>query len=94
MSEVLEAFRQAAEVLEGEGYECEVREAYSGRFMYGGTTPAIVTDAPASAVGAAFVMGYVYSLGDEWDIDAYSSTIWDAVPKREDSMGRSARVYY
>lgn len=59
------------------GYEAEVREDYSGRFMYGATCPGIVTNC-ASMIG--FFAG---SIGMELK----------EVPMRCDDMGSSVVVY-
>ena len=66
--------------LEAQGYECR---SYSGRFMYGKTCLAFVTDDSLLSIG--FALGkskFVYDI-DEYDLERM----------RQDSMGLSI-VYY
>lgn len=82
----LEAFQAAAEALENYGYDAEVQENYSGPGMYGSETVALVTGAPGTLVGAAFVLA-------AWENDDHPD-VWDNIPTRRDDMGRVNSVYY
>ena len=86
-----------AEYLENTGeFECEVREDYSGRGMYGATCVALVTDAPAVCMAAAVVAVAVLHLveNEEWALEEATQEAYNAVPRRQDNMGRSKWVYY
>ena len=79
-------YEAAVEFLNDEGYDAEVREDYSGRGMYGKTTPAIVTEAPAALVG--YAIGLVAE-----DLALTDCNPKDLVPVRSDNMGLQM-VYY
>lgn len=91
-------FRHAVEWLEGEGYESSLREDYSGRAMFGNTTPAIVTDANGPIIGLAIVHGIIQWYEEtvdsevDWE-DAIKYNALDVMPRRSDSMGLST-VWY
>lgn len=97
-------FESAANLLNERGYEAKVMANYSGRAMYDKTCPAIVTEAPATVVGACFMQACIEYERIAEDSDegcdpdeAISNGIelaWEEMPKREDSMGRSSRVFY
>jgi len=83
----IELYQAAAEMLEAEGWESSVQEAYSGRGMYGTTCPAIVTEASGVLLGMALGLAMEelgLSVGDPFG----------ALPQRQDNMGRTAMVYY
>ncbi len=67
--------------LDREGYDTDVRSDYSGRGMYGATTPAIVTDASFATVAK-----YGQRVVEEFDCE-------DHTPDRSDNMGLSM-IYY
>jgi len=80
----------------------ELREAYSGRNMFGASCPAIVTDAPPAAFGAAFA---VACMRQELDVYDEHTTPADMVqrtellvaahlPKRIDNMGKNQLIFY
>ena len=86
-----EIYEAACETLAGEGWEASVRPDYSGRGMFGQTTPAIVTGAPGAMVGWAISRVLVES--DPDDGSEGLDEALRAIPKREDAMGRDT-VYY
>lgn len=75
----LETAQNVADYLVGRCYEATVDEEYSGRFMYGKTVPAIVTNAPAAVVGFA--------------VAEMTENDFREVPTRSDNMGLQM-VYY
>ena len=87
----LEIYNAVVERLSEDGCEASVYEDYSGRFMYGSTTPAIVTDASPAVVGAAIALEVLHRCEDPSDVE---DRIWKLVPNRSDSMGLSQSVYY
>ena len=102
--EKYDIFGKAAEYLEDDGYEAEVRENYSGRGMYGRETVGIVTSAPGTMVGAAVCKAmvdlYMYDK-DMSDADVTAEDMQDfledemtrMMPKSMDSMGLD-KIYY
>ena len=91
---ILEAYEQAAEMLENEGYRANTRKGYSGRGMCGNEVPAIVTDAPGPMIGWAIT--YVVHVESDPDGDYYGNFEEIAVkyvPQNMDSVGKST-IYY
>ena len=84
-----EFYKAACDILIEHGYEADYRPDYSGRAMYGDTTPAIVTDAPSAKVGWAVCIA-VRNEHNEQDAIDLAERI---VPHRSDNMGLSM-VYY
>lgn len=71
-------------------HDCEFRDNYSGRGMYGKATFGIVTDAPAAIVGACVVAAFVEVEGPECDV----GEAFNYVPKKCDNMGMRDFIYY
>lgn len=95
--ELIEIYTAACAILEEEGHEASVREDYSGRCMYGETTPAIVTDAEGSEMAAAvFFAALKHTQGDSVDLNQRGlfEDIKSFIPGRFDTMGRNNSVYY
>lgn len=84
--QIIELYNELANKLETEGYEADVRGDYSGRWMYGRTAPAIVTDATGFVVGKLWAHVVQESGVPAPIADRYS-------PDRQDSMGLS-KIYY
>lgn len=66
---------------------------YSGRFMYGTTTPAIVYDGPVADVGAAVTAAL---LDMELNVEEFHvpTRMWNYIPTHSDQFGLHAQVYY
>lgn len=77
----LKTAKAIAYQLDMEGYKSELREDYSGRFMYGAETPGIVTDADSLTVGS--VIGELYA----------NEEIDEKPALKTDNMGLST-IYY
>lgn len=90
MSKVtVEMLEYIADKIENTGsYEVSVDAEYSGRGMYGRTTPALITDAPALFVGMLIGEAIAEEQGG-----------WHAVYADDDLLGRTdsmglGKVYY
>lgn len=80
-------YEDVVSFLENEGYESSFREDYSGRGMYGQTTPAIVSDASGGVVTEAIL---------EVAVEGYDMSFAEAKQltfKNSDNMGLDM-VYY
>lgn len=84
--ERIEIYRQAVVLMGVNGYDAVLHAAYSGRAMYGGTTPGISTEFPLTIVGWAITCAVVERGGDAEDAEEF-------IPERSDSMGLSTIVY-
>ena len=84
---LIDIYRDAVDILEGQGYDADLREDYSGRGMYGKETAGIVTDASGPMVGLAVAIALKdrgYSLASNADF----------VPTSVDSIGLSTIFYH
>ena len=88
-----DVYKQAVDDLLTAGFNAEFHDTYSGRGMYGGVVPAIVTDAPAMMIAETIMQSVYYFM----DLDARFDDVMDAahefMPQRSDSMGLSV-IYY
>lgn len=87
-----EVYEAAVDLLNEHGHEAEFRPDYSGRGMYGKTTPAIVADVDV-------MVGWAITVVVSTDIriveaDMMAETALDMIPKRTDQMGRSSTIFY
>lgn len=85
-------YEAACEILAYD-YDSHVRPDYSGRGMYGSTTPAIVSDAPEALIGWAIAAAMIDAHDDDYSVSAIEDAK-QLIPMRSDSMGRSSIVYY
>jgi hypothetical protein len=67
--------------------DCDVREEYSGRCMYGETTAAVVFEYPDSATRTFLDAAFEAGVQDDYDV------VRDLKRLRTDSMGKGV-VYY
>lgn len=89
----IDVFRSVVESLKANDIYAYIDESYSGRFMFGQTTVAIIAGKVVSGVELG---GYIAEAFEAWR-DANEGTIvkLDSVmPRRIDDMGKDARVYY
>lgn len=71
-----------------------IRDDYSGRFMYGRTCVAFVTDGPIKLHGAVCaILAAAEAKAEEAGLD-YTSVAWYDLTPNTDSMGRSSILYY
>ena len=84
----LELAQQLVEAMEYVGYEAELREAYSGRGMYGNTTAGIVCGGAGEVLHAVIVSASLFV-----DQEDGFSLFEDEDMFRTDSMGRDMIVY-
>lgn len=75
----LKVARRLTEALINAGIGVQLRETYSGRGMFGATTPALVLD-PADLVEMGRIAGSIGLKSPE-------------IPKRRDNMGANVVVY-
>jgi hypothetical protein len=82
-------FKDVVRWLDDHGYSVELYEEYSGRGMYGTTTPAISGDITGVTLGVAFA-AVAYS-----DHDTHPSDLFDdaSFPHSTDSLGLGT-IYY
>lgn len=83
----LEIFEKACELLEVSGHTAEVRAEYSGRAMYGATTPGLVVESCGGVlVGWAITVAVTELGGSPEDAEEF-------LPERRDNMGLGT-IYY
>ena len=81
----MDVYAMAVDVLDYQGYTASLRPAYSGRGMFGETTPGIVSNAPGVLVGWAINSSILMRARDTKPLTL--------LPLRQDSMGRET-IYY
>ena len=81
-----ELYKRAVEILEEEGEDASYYKDYSGRGMYGRTTPGITYYCSDSLIGWAICVA-----GEEAGIGAYDMK--DYMPTRTDNMGKGTIIY-
>lgn len=88
--------KRTVEILQERGIEASYRSGYSGRGMFGGVVPAIVTSASLGRVAVAYAMACVEQGAgdDEFLVDDALDLAWEQAPQRWDNMGRDNFVFY
>jgi len=76
------------DICNNEGIECEVREGYSGRFMYGSETTGIILNSEMDLIKA--IINNADMLIDEND---GAAPLFNIGRLKSDSMGRQTIVY-
>lgn len=99
----LELYRMASDLLNEMGHRSEFREEYSGRGMFGCTTPAIVTSANLTDVNYAIMTSYNLNSYDSEVSESYEDVknkvrfmIEDSKQylfTKSDNMGKDS-IYY
>jgi len=85
-------YKEIVRFLEEQGEEASYQDDYSGRGMYGDTTPAIITDCSLTTIATAGLRIIEFnelagSIGEAADMIA------ELLPRRRDNFGLH-RVYY
>ena len=78
------------EVANNADMECEIKENYSGRGMYGDTTTGLVTEYKLSSILLEAIQQILYEIDDEGE---YEDINFDA-QITSDSMGKYSSIYY
>lgn len=99
----LSIFKAAVEQLVDEGYDAKLHEAYSGRFMYGDTQPAISGDFEAHILAFAVLRAVFEALSEteEYRHDPDPNALFDQAsldaqkifPGNTDSLGLQ-KIFY
>lgn len=84
-----EIYDEAAAVLQLVGHDADMMSDYSGRGMYGSTTPAIVSNASGPMVGWAVTVAVDRKFSGE---KTFEDVLY-LIPTRSDNMGLDM-VYY
>jgi len=83
------------EASENAGNECDIREDYSGRGMYGQTTHGVVVDSAAQLLADVIqlVRGNIYGDEDKGEMIWNGGEIPDAESFRTDNMANQTIIY-
>ncbi len=88
-----EVYQAAVELMDESGYPADYRADYSGRGMYGDTTPAIVTE-HETMIGWAIAGVVAGEVPVHDDMEYFLEASRDLIPRRTDQMGRSSTIFY